>query len=204
MKGLLTKRFQRQKIRYKAKGVSAVMGGLKKKIVKKIKVNVDKCTGCRSCEMACSAFHAVPKYSIINPTRARIRVVMDEVKDVYVPIRAGEYTRAECNGRNLYTINGKEYSECSFCPASCPSRDFFKEPDSGLPLKCDMCEDDPPLSEPMCVQACEFEALTYEEREEECVEEEEKPEEMETAFQALVKKHGLKKVKDTFARLSKS
>ena len=180
--------------------------GLKKKLVKEIKVDVDKCTGCRSCEMACSAFHAVPKYSSLNPARARIRVVIDESRDIYVPIRAGEYTQAECTGRNIYTIHGKEYTECSFCPASCPSRDYFKEPDSGLPLKCDMCEDEPPLSEPMCVQACQQDALTYVEREE--LVEEQKPEvkleEMEIVFEALVKKHGKKKVMDTFTRLSKS
>jgi benzoyl-CoA reductase subunit BamC len=184
-----------------------VKGGLTKKIVKEIKVDIDKCTGCRSCEMACSAFHAVPKYSSLNPARARIRVFMDEIRDVYVPIRAGDYTQAECNGRNLYTINGKQYSECAFCPASCPSRDYFKEPDSGLPLKCDMCEDVPPLSEPMCVQACKFNALTYEERAEEVQEEdtteEEKRTALKVAYESLVKKHGLKKVMDTFSRLSK-
>ena len=180
-------------------------GGLKTKIVKEIKVDIDKCTGCRSCEMACSAFHAVPKYSSLNPARARIRVIIDEGRDIYVPIRAGEYTQAECTGRNIYTINGKEYSECSFCPASCPSRDYFKEPDSGLPLKCDMCEDEPPLPEPMCVQACQQDALTYQEREEEVEEgkEEVKLEEMEIVFEALVKRHGRKKVMDTFTRLSK-
>ena len=180
-------------------------GALKTKIVKEIKVDLDKCTGCRSCEMACSAFHAVPRYSSLNPARARIRVIIDEAKDIYVPIRAGEYTQAECSGRNLYTINGKEYTECSFCPPSCPSRDFFKEPDSGLPLKCDMCEDEPPLAEPMCVQACQQDALTYIEREEEVEEQkkEVKLEEMEIVFDALVKKHGKKRVMDTFARLSK-
>jgi benzoyl-CoA reductase subunit BamC len=184
-----------------------VKGGLKKKIVKEIKVDIDKCTGCRSCEMACSAFHAVPRYSSLNPARARIRVFMDELRDVYVPIRAGDYTQAECNGRNLYVINGKEYSECAFCPASCPSRDYFKEPDSGLPLKCDMCEDIPPLSEPMCVQACKFDALTYEERveevEEEAATEEENRVALKMAYASLVKQHGLKKVMDTFSRLSK-
>jgi len=153
--------------------------------------------------MACSAFHAVPKYSSINPARARIRVVIDELKDIYVPVRAGEYTQAECNGRNIYVIDGKEYSECSFCGASCPSRNYFKEPDSGLPLKCDMCEDEPPLSEPMCVQACVFGALTYVEREEEVEEEEEVRGEMEVGLEVLVNKHGLKKVKDAFARISK-
>jgi benzoyl-CoA reductase subunit BamC len=186
-------------------GGLTVKGEKKKKIVKEIKVDVEKCTGCRSCELACSAFHAVPKYSSMNPARARIRVVMDEVRDVYVPIRAGEYTQAECNGRNIYVIEGKEYSECSFCPASCPSRDYFKEPDSGLPLKCDMCEDDPPLKEPMCVQACKFDALTYLEREEEVEEEKEqvKRGEMELAYEVLVKKHGKKKVMEAFNRLSK-
>ena len=182
-----------------------MQGGLKTKIVKEIKVDLDKCTGCRACEMACSAFHAVPKYSSLNPARARIRVIIDEARDIYVPIRAGEYTQAECKGRHLYAINGKEYTQCSFCPASCPSRDYFKEPDSGLPLKCDMCEDDPSLPEPMCVQACQHDALTYIEMEEEVKQQKEevKLEEMEMVFEALVKKHGKKKVMDTFARLSK-
>ena len=139
-----------------------------------------------------------------NPARSRIRVVLDEITDEYVPIRAGGYTQAECIGRNIYRINGKEYSECSFCPASCPSRDLFKEPDSGLPLKCDMCENDPPLEAPMCVQACKFEALIYEEREEEIAEgvKEDEPGEMDQTIGLLIKKHGKKRIMDTFNRLT--
>jgi benzoyl-CoA reductase subunit BamC len=182
--------------------VVTVTGGLRKKIVKEIKVDVDKCTGCRSCELACSAFHAAPKYSSMNPARARIRVVMDEVRDVYVPIRAGAYTPAECNGRDCYTIKGKEYPECNFCRASCPARDYFKEPDSGLPVRCDMCEDEPPLPEPMCVQTCKFDALTYEEREEEV--EEEKRNELEIGLESLADRYGLQKIMDTVARMSLS
>ena len=137
------------------------------KTVKVIKVDVDKCTGCRACEVICSVFHATPKYSIVNPDRARIRVFRDELRHIYVPVLAGEHIETECNAKRVYTINGKEYSECAFCGASCPSRDLFKEPDSALPLKCDACEQEPPLSEPMCVQWCLGDALTYEEREEE-------------------------------------
>ena len=183
-------------------GVLTVNGGLKKKIVKEIKVDLDKCIGCRACEVACSAFHARPKYSTINPARSRIRVVIDELKDVYVPIRAGDYTPAECTGRHTDTINGKEYSECSFCRASCPSRDYFKEPDSGLPLRCDMCESDPPLEEPWCVRVCRCDALTYVEREEEGGEEEETREEMEVGLEALAKEHGLQKIIDALARMA--
>ena len=175
----------------------------KKRIIKEIKVNIDKCTGGRACEMACSAFHAKPKYSSINPTRTRIWIVMDEVNDVYIPIRAGDYTAAECMGRHTYTIEGKQYKECSFCGVSCPSREFFKEPDSGLPLKCDMCENNPPLDEPMCVQVCPYEALIYEDREEEG-EDEPTQKELETGLEALVNKHGLKKVMDIVDRISMS
>lgn len=177
------------------------MAKVKKKI-KTIKVDLDKCNGCRACEMICSAFHANPKYSSNNPARSRIRLIRDPIRDVYVPVYAGEYAAAECMGRDKYIIDGKEYDECGFCRASCPSRSAFKEPDSGLPLKCDMCESDPPLEKPLCVQWCITDALQYEEREEE-VEEEEKQEEIDVAFEALVDKYGMEKVIDAVARKAK-
>jgi benzoyl-CoA reductase subunit BamC len=172
-----------------------------KKKVKVIKIDPDKCSGCRACEVACSAFHASPKYSSDNPARSRIRVIHEPFKDIYLPVFAGEYTPSECAGRDKYTIDGKEYDECAFCRASCPSRDLFKEPDSGLPLKCDMCEDDPPQEKPLCVQWCLPDALTYEEREEE-VEEEVKPGDIETGLESLANKYGLQKIIDTVARMS--
>lgn len=177
------------------------MGEKKTKIVKTIKIDVSKCNGCRACEMICSAFHATPKYSSNNPARARIRLVREPLRDVYLPVYAGEYAKAECMGRDKYVIDGKEYEECGLCRASCPSRDFFKEPDSLLPLKCDMCEDDPPQKEPLCVQWCINDALIYEEREEEA-EEEVKQEDMEIGLESMIDKYGWEKVTDTISRLS--
>lgn len=179
------------------------MGEKKKKKVKTIKVDVDKCNGCRACEVVCSAFHAAPQYSTNNPARSRIRVVRDPLKDVYVPVYAGDHAASECMGRDKYVIDGKEYEECAFCRASCPSRDAFKEPDSGLPLKCDMCESDPALPEPMCVKWCLNKALVYEEREEEA-EEEPKPQDVEVGLESLIDKYGLESVVDTIARMSAS
>jgi benzoyl-CoA reductase subunit BamC len=173
------------------------MAKIKKKI-KTIKVDLDKCNGCRACEVICSAFHAEPKYSSNNPARSRIRMIREPIRDIYVPVYAGEYAPAECMGRDNYVIDGKEYGECSFCRASCPSRDAFKEPDSGLPLKCDMCEGE---EKPLCVEWCLNDALIYEEREEE-VEEEVKQEDIDIAFESLVDKYGLQKVMDTATRLS--
>ncbi|MGM0426469.1 MAG: (4Fe-4S)-binding protein [Thermodesulfobacteriota bacterium] len=176
------------------------MGEKEKKIVKTIKVNADECNGCRACEVICSAFHAEPKYSSNNPARSRIRVIRDPLSDIYVPVYAGEYTPAECMGRDRYVIDGKEYEECAFCRASCPSRDIFKEPDSGLPLRCDMCEGE---DQPLCVQWCITDALTYEEREEE-VEEQPELEELEIGLDALANKYGMDKIVETLARMSEA
>jgi len=174
------------------------MAKIKKKI-KTIKIDADKCNGCRSCEIICSASHATPKYSSINPARSRIRIITHRLRDIWLPVFAGEYTAAECAGRDRYIIDGKEYDECGLCRAACPSRDLFKEPDSGLPLKCDMCEEE---EQPLCVKWCLADVLIYEEREEE-VEEEQQPAELDTGLQSLVDKFGLQKLKDTVARMSK-
>ncbi len=175
------------------------MSEKKKKTIKTIKVEVDNCNGCRACEVICSAFHAAPKYSSNNPARSRIRLIRDPLRDIYVPVFAGEYSDAECAGRDKYVIDGKEYEECAFCRASCPSRDEFKEPDSGLPLKCDMCEGE---DEPLCVKWCLNDALVYEEREDEVEEDEqEAQEEMEIGLEALANKFGLEKMTDAVARM---
>ena len=170
----------------------------KKKMIKTIRIDVDKCNGCRACEVICSAVHAKPKFSSNNPARSRIRVIRDPHRDIYVPVLAGEFAVAECAGRDKYTIDGKEYDECSFCRASCPSREEFKEPDSGLPLKCDLCENE---DEPQCVKWCLVDALIYEEREVD-VEEEESKEELEVGLEALASKYGMDKIMDAVARMS--
>lgn len=171
-----------------------------KKIAKYITINANNCVGCRACELACSAFHAKPRYSSSNPKRARIQIIRDPLRDIYLPVYAGEYTAAECTGKSKYILDGKEYSDCDFCRASCPSRNMFKEPDSGLPLKCDMCEDTPALAMPKCVEWCPNGALIYEEREVDAAEEPPGQEEIDIGIEAMIDKFGLQKVLETVAR----
>ncbi len=175
-----------------------------KKIVKSITIDADKCNGCKACEVICSSWHAAPRYSSNNPARSRIRIVRLPLKDIYLPVYAGEYTEVECTGRSKYTIDGKEYNECDFCRASCPSRNLFKEPDSGLPLKCDMCEETPALSQPKCVEWCHAEALIFVEHEEEVEENQPKIGDVELGLGAMIDKFGLQQVLDTVARMSKA
>lgn len=169
------------------------------KKIRVITIDADKCNGCRSCEIICSSYHSNPRYSSINPARSRIQVITNRLNNQWLPVFAGEYTAAECTGRNKYVIDGKTYDECDFCRASCPSRDLFKEPDSGLPLKCDMCLEE---ETPMCVKWCLSEVLKVEEREV-AAEEELSLSEMETGLKSLIDQHGLQKVSDIFARMSK-
>ena len=118
------------------------------------------------------------------------------IKDIHVDVD-------KCTGRYAYTINGKTYTECGFCKSACPSREYFKAPDSGLPLRCDMCEADPPIEEPMCVQVCRSDALTYIEREE-VGEETVSEEELDVGLQRLAEKHGLSKIERIIDRLAKT
>ena len=60
------------------------MAKVKKKI-KTIKIDADKCNGCRACEIICSTFHATPRYSSNNPARARVQVISDRLKDIWLP-----------------------------------------------------------------------------------------------------------------------
>jgi len=172
------------------------------KKIKRIEIDVNKCTGCRACEAVCSAYHYSPKFSLINSARSRIRIISDEENDLYVPVLAGPYTEAECDGRRSYSINGEKYDECLFCPASCPSRDLFREPDSGIPLKCDLCGDPPPPEGPLCVYWCKDDALIYVEREEEG-EEKNKEDEKEKALEYLIEKYGLAEIRESLNRKSK-
>ena len=66
-----------------------------------------------------------------------------------------------------------------------------------------MCESDPTLDEPLCVQWCLADALVYDVREVEVEEEEEDPEQVDAGLLALAHKHGWSKVLDAAKRMSK-
>ena len=123
--------------------------------MKKIQVNFTKCSGCRSCEVICSLQH----YRQIQPRRARIRVIRNPETGESIPIIAGVGTAgiSSCTNRPLIIIEGKEYDSCLLCRANCPTRPhLFTEPDSNMPIQCDLCGDDP-----SCVKWCQTGALTF-------------------------------------------
>jgi benzoyl-CoA reductase subunit BamC len=65
-----------------------------------------------------------------------------------------------------------------------------------------MCENDPALDKPKCVEICLNKVLSYEEREEE-VEEDVKVEDVQVGLESMADKYGMQKIIDTVARMSK-
>ena len=120
----------------------------------RVKIEPNKCTGCRYCEAVCSLYH----FKAVNPLKSRIRIAQDPKQRINVPIISGPFTEAQCTNKTVKVIGGVEIDGCVLCPvASCPSRHLFIEPGTDIPLKCDMCGEPP---DPLCVKSCFNGALT--------------------------------------------
>ena len=134
---------------------------------KVIMIDPHKCTGCHSCEMACSLHHfkkCAPNYSRIRiqefrDTNTFIPVVCqgcdDAVCTKYCPVNAR--TRLE-NG--AVVTDEERCIGCRACVAGCQFGAAVVNPESKKPMSCDLCA----LSEngPACVKACTMQkALRY-------------------------------------------
>jgi len=128
---------------------------------KEMRIDLEKCTGCRHCEAYCSLKHS--EEGVVNPKLSRIRIFSDFDRELAVPIISGPYTDAKCTSKYNVTIGEKEYESCLLCRAACPTRSFFFEPGTEVPLKCDLCGEPP---DPCCVKWCVHGALKVVEVEE--------------------------------------
>ncbi len=113
---------------------------------KVMKIYHDKCTGCRYCEIICSLRHLK---NAVDPKQSRIRVYQDDER--FFPIIAGATSTQECRPHSTVFMGNEEFEDCALCRASCPSRPWFKDPNTGKALKCSMCGD--------CVEWCPSGAL---------------------------------------------
>lgn len=122
----------------------------------------EQCTGCRSCEYACSMAH---EGGLVRPSVARIHI--KKVKSVIdVPMICWHCEDAPCvkacptkpqaiikdKDTNLVRyIDDKTClgAKCNKCIEACPSGYLRRHPDTGWPIFCDMCGGDP-----QCVKAC--------------------------------------------------
>lgn len=129
-----------------------------------IVVEPSKCTGCRLCEVVCSA----AKHGAVNPTRARIAVVKWESICLETPMLCQQCESAPCvaicpvKALTLdellvrVNIDHERCIGCRFCVAVCPFGAMGIDPAERKVVKCDLCD-----GEPRCVAFCETKALQY-------------------------------------------
>ena len=127
-------------------------------------VNMDKCTGCKQCALACS----LTKEELFDPHRSRIKVMKKE--DIALGIQLlceqcdahpcieecpdGALTKNEKTG--VIDLDADLCTQCGICEGACPYHGIRYHPETQLPLICDLCG-----GNPYCVPHCVPEALTW-------------------------------------------
>jgi carbon-monoxide dehydrogenase iron sulfur subunit len=130
-------------------------------------VDIEKCSGCRTCETTCSLKNTGQS----NPTRSRIRIIRYERQGEYhnfIPMVCQQCSNPLCMeacpvnaiSRNPETdamvVDSENCVGCKVCSMVCPIGGVSIDPVTNVAYKCDLCDGDPE-----CVKYCDPEAITY-------------------------------------------
>lgn len=131
-----------------------------------IVIDPAKCTGCHSCEMACSMAHFGKSSSLLS----RIRITEFREVNTFIPITCHVCEEALCIkvcplGARIRLESGAVITNeevcigCRACIYACPFGAPVVNPESGKTMSCDQCDGE---EEPWCVKACIMQgALIY-------------------------------------------
>lgn len=129
-------------------------------------VSPDKCTGCRTCELACS----YGKSDSFNPKDSAVSVLFFEDAGLQVPMMCMQCDIPHCV--SVCTVNAltkddktgviKYDSEkcigCKMCVSACPFGNMTYSSRLKKVIKCDLCSGDP-----QCAKMCDYKAIEYKE-----------------------------------------
>jgi Fe-S-cluster-containing hydrogenase component 2 len=130
-----------------------------------ISIDLEKCTGCRCCEMACSLHND----NQCNPEKARIRAIKseDDGRVFTLPIVCQQCEKAPClefcpSGAmyrkpetGAIVVDENKCIGCKRCVFVCPFGIPFIDEYRGVSVKCNLCD-----GSPKCVEICPKDALT--------------------------------------------
>lgn len=127
----------------------------------RIRIDKNKCVGCCTCEMACTAAHE----GCLNPRHSRLRVTLT------FPLPSPPKACMQCKNPRCASVcptgalvgadrqvlfDKKKCMGCGACTEACPFQAIWMN--EGQIFKCDLCG-----GEPSCAKICPFKAITYEE-----------------------------------------
>lgn len=131
---------------------------------KVLMVDYGKCTGCLTCEMACSVKHE----GLINNFQSRIKIIKGGNAGKGIPMTCVHCESAPCMAvcpvraisrdeeLNRVMIDDVVCIGCRMCVAVCPFGNVNFDSISRKIIKCDLCDGDP-----SCVKFCGYDALKY-------------------------------------------
>ena len=140
-------------------------------------VDMDKCTGCKQCTLACSLI----KEDLFALARGRIKVMKKE--DIALGIQLlceqcdahpcidacsdGALSRDEATG--VITVNVEICTECGSCIEACPYHGIRLHPETNKPMICDLCS-----GNPYCAKHCVPGAISWVDKTDDFVKEKKK------------------------------
>jgi Fe-S-cluster-containing hydrogenase component 2 len=133
--------------------------------MKALIIDIDRCTGCHQCELACS-YRKLEKFS---PCDSRIQIVTSEDRCLSIPVVCLQCKDAPCirvcpvgaiqldTGTGAYTVDADRCFGCRMCSLVCPFAAITTDRHSGKAIKCDLCD-----GNPACEVVCATGALRFE------------------------------------------
>lgn len=143
--------------------------------MKEIFVRLDRCMGCRSCEMACAVEHSDSKslFGAASERPAPVRrMYVEQAEGHKVPLvcrhcqdapcvavcRTGAMSQDAITG--IVDRNAERCVGCWMCAMICPYGVIGSQGNARVAVKCDRCKD---LDVPACVEACPTGTLVFSE-----------------------------------------
>ena len=138
--------------------------------MKQIFVMVDRCMGCRSCELSCAVQHSATKNlagAILESPPPRKRLFVEQAEGVRMPVLCRHCDDAPClnacisgclyrDERGLVQRHRERCIGCWSCIMTCPFGVITRDRHENIAVKCDGCHK---LEVPACVNACPTKAL---------------------------------------------
>ncbi len=135
-------------------------------MAKGIVISPDKCTGCRTCELACS----YTKTDSFNPKDSAISVLSYDEAGLQVPMTCLQCEEPHCmmvctvnaiskdSKSGVVQVDGDKCIGCKMCVSACPFGNMTYSKRQKIAVKCDLCG-----GLPQCVRLCPSGAIEYKE-----------------------------------------